>query len=375
MDPTQNKDSFDSFGPGGNNTGGPVGGQAASVAPPVGGEQGASVTNNGTITSNPMAPTGLNQMGMSSTNGVNSGFGQANFGALVGSNTGDIVVGDDSKKSKNGLAIGLIVVFVIAIIAVLVLFLSKNVINVVSKDELKVSFNKFANYVISGQELDTDINPELDYSYNYFLNKYDIDNKEDMYENTKKLFLNFEEKYNRYNNKDELTRFREYLDGMISTEGDLAVFMSRVYIKDLPSMMDVLADYARNGRNDALVKYKNYYYLNDVDNNEYITTFSSDYNDWLDKNIELFDLYNSSGCINNTDILVSCALGEQNRDFVSDSIENIDLLYESLEDSYDFSNGFIKIVYVINSLINGGDASDYVFIVDKNDEENGGLVE
>lgn len=147
MDPTQNKDSFDSFGPGGNNTGGPVGGQAVNSAMPVGGFRQAGV--------NPMISNAPNQM---------NSFGPAT--------EGDIVLNDGSAQKQSRIPIVILAVLIVAVIVVVIVVLiitqgSKG--GGVSATDEREAFNSYANYILHGTESKEDLDEEtIKYSEPYF---------------------------------------------------------------------------------------------------------------------------------------------------------------------------------------------------------------
>lgn len=311
---------------------------------------------------------GTNDVTLMNGSGMMAVGSSAPTNAPISSDNGDIVLGGDGRKSKKWWAIGIIVV--VLLVALGIVFIIMNISGGRKETKgLKESFNRFANYTLSGHELDTQIDPEIDLDGNYYLNNNE-DNKAEMYSRVEDLFLVFKEQYFR-SDISKTAQQSEYYDDIVNAEEDLAVFMSKVYTKDLPSEQDLMASYAINGRDTTIEKFNNYYSLDVLNNNRYAVDFHNHYKEWLDNSLNMLDIYNASGCINDKEIFVACSLTEQQNETITDLVKIIDNNYVALKDSYELSNHFIRMIFIINSLINNESISDYVLLVDDSYYENG----
>ena len=342
MEPS-NDNSFGSFGVSGSGGGVPGGVNPGGVG-----------VNSGNASVNP---------GVSGINSGNAGGMNMNYMMPVGSGAGDIVIGEDgSTKSKKWLVIcgaifGIVVVGLLGWLAVESIM--KN--SVPSTGDLKQSFNKFANYVLSGEELTTEINPELDVFYNYyFTNGVSVDNdRKELYEHTSALFTPFLEMYERTISKGHFSSDDEKLTAVANDEVQLLEFFSAVYVKPEIAFEDIIDVYGKGGA-DGVKQYLDDYYHGDTEN-PYYSGFSDYLKKWVDWQVKALDVYNSKGCIVDGTIKQSCSIdSEEDKAKVRGYNKNARNAKTFLDSYYNLSDNYVLNVFVMNALVNNGDVTLYV---------------
>ncbi|MBO7718134.1 hypothetical protein J6S37_01400 [Candidatus Saccharibacteria bacterium] len=313
-----------------------------------------------------MNPSNDNPFGSLSSGGPAGGVGSGSpISAPISSGSGDIVLNNGEKKSKKGLLVGgLVALVVLAIVLVVVLIVLRPRIS----NQVKGRFNAFANYVLYGEEKNTEINPELDLSYDYYF--VNNDDKVEVYDKTEELFGKFIAAYGDYSGED--LPGKQYLNDRIRGEKELLAFMRAFAFKNKITFSDLLAKFREGGKEGALAYAEQYYELPSSEENSYTESFLEDYDYWVEDVLGLLDFYNSNGCLVEESEMAACIIGKGNAELSAALTEKTNELERSERflRRYDaMSDRFVLWVFVLNAQINDGDVSQYVTTVSDEDEE------
>ena len=208
----------------------------------------------------------------------------------------DVAAADAKKKRKKIALIALAVVAVLAAglgIFLLIVQLSKP-----SASSVKSAFNRYANYVLYGEEKSSDIGEYSDTTRYTIMDKYtDVD--EDYNKNFKRLLDAF---YNAYNDAvNEGTYEKDGMDEFIDTAFAVYSTMELDSSYTLPQMAN---DYLAEGRENVLSKLEDKY-------NSYAEKTDSRYiYDWRQTRLEYLELvsdYVNEGCSATGSIDEQCA--------------------------------------------------------------------
>ena len=273
----------------------------------------------------------------------------------------DVVIGDapTRKSPRKPLLIGIALAILAVIILIVVIVSSNTSTNNASIGNLKTNFNRFANYVTSGNELASEINPDLDIFYNYyFVNEQyaDIEERTSVIYKTGSLFSAFLADYQTLIGKVQLSSNDQQLVAIVNETYQLLNFFGEVYTKPVITPNDVANAYIKGGSAQVL-QYINGYY-NELPDNTYFSDFMTTLRNWANWQIQILDLYSSAGCaIGGTSCKIEDdAITTKIREY-NDSLSNAG---SSLNSYYNLSENFVLKVFVMNALVNNGDVLLYV---------------
>lgn len=282
MDPTSQDNSFGSFGPGGNNPG--VGGGV----PPVGG-----------VANNPMAPTGLEQMGemgqSSQTNQMwqTSQMNQMGMApAVVSSDSGDVVIGGDGERKrgkKKIIALCAVIVIIVAIGVFLAFMLKQKKID----ERIGESWNNYYRVLSfgdeerdgnmkaeeSGQNISTSVNDW------YSVRTIDIKSKEEHDEYFASLKASFTDFYD--NAEKKISDIKNYSDAFYA-------FYNYNMLDELEG--NLLTVFKNQGEKSAKE------YINTLTSNViYVENLDNYLRNYLMTKLYIIQVYDSNGCYDDKD--------------------------------------------------------------------------
>lgn len=291
----------------------------------------------------------------------------------VTSGSGDIILDSGGGKSKGKIILAVIGVIVLIVVIVIAFMYGSSFMGAQKNSELRVKFNRYANYVLYGEESDEEIDSDLYLNYDYYFSNNDLDDegRREMYDRVDELFSAFLEEYEGIDNLETITDDEGLLEERVESEKQLLDFIRVVYIKDYLNSYDVYGMYIFDGREAALSDAKSYYEFPDMEDNQYVIDFVEDYDYWVDNTIKMLDLYNNNGCIYENTIDHGCMNGKSDEvlNELSEVKEAVLDGEEYVEYYYGLSNDYILNMFVINALMNDGDVSDYIIYRGDSDEE------
>lgn len=297
-------------------------------------------------------------------NPVNTGGMNMNYTMPVGFGTGDIVIGEEkSTKSRKWLVVCGVMIGVV-VLGLLGWFVAKSIMKngVSSTGDLKQSFNKFANYVLSGEELTTEISPELDVFYGYYFTDetYTDEEKVTINKKAEDLFTDFEKVYIGVIDKEKITSNDEMLIAFVSDSEKILDFLSVIYMKPRIEV-EKIADVYISGGSDSVQEYVDSYY-DALSGNQYYEEYKNATKKWAGLLVQSLELYNKAGCIVDGKVNWDCQVASNDTATVMEERIMDYLDVESTLDSYNKnrSKNLVLKVFVMNALINDGDVSKYV---------------
>ena len=201
--------------------------------------------------SNPVAPNGANSGGV--FDGGNNG--QMNH------DSGDIILQADGKKPKNGVIIGLVIGFVVVVVAVSVFLLvgmpkGKSVPDQDGKNttvrNYQEAFNVYANYYLFGEEGEKDTVEWGLTKVSAFQPAYDEslelvgEEDNDMTSQLVLYFNTFEEFYSDLSNKTD------YLTGLVENNSSTLAFLDAYYGNGITTRTEMIEKYASEGESAVI---------------------------------------------------------------------------------------------------------------------------
>ena len=274
----------------------------------------------------------------------------------INSEGGDVVLsGASGTEQKNKRLIVVIVAVVVLILLGVGLWALLGSGLFSGKSGVVTEYNKFANFVLYGEESDKAISDSYDENKDYyFLKKQETqEDRAALYEKANALYDAFLEKYNGVSNKTVLSKSASLLDSFVESEGLLIDFMEKVYVKDRLREVDYVKEYASNGK-DATEYLLNYYDLSEGSDNRFVNEFKEQLNDWLLAEGDYLDYYSNNGCFEGGMPSISCILDDENADKQQlDSFRKIKKdKFDEFVHNYNYLNDFMFNVYVIDGILN-----------------------
>ena len=306
----------------------------------------------------------------------NNSFGsstQGGVGVPISSGTGDIVLNSSSsKKPKKGLIV-LIVVLVLAIIGLVVAYfvLKPNGKSAINPSSYGTEFNKFANYVLSGEENGEKISSGLNLSYDYYLvgvldsnEGWDIKNA--VLNKTKSLYDAFLLKYNENrkqdndieNARDNIENDEMYYKGVLADSiddmGAMIDFMKKIYSRDRITLDVITEMYLSEGDELAKQEIANYYDFSDESENSYEMDFEGTLNVVVSAQLFLLQTYNDVGCLVNgemDDVCLSNNASTEQIDEISTARTDLNDALQNMESYYEMDKNLIDKIFWVNTLM------------------------
>lgn len=270
--------------------------------------------------------------------------------------TGDIVLQTaESSGQRKRWVVVLAIIAAAILLGVIVWLVFGSAFGNNASVSMKNSFNRFANYVVSGVEDDKDISTEYDPSEGYYFLTHQTTSEEqaELYNNTGVLLNNFMKDYRAGRGNIEET---DLLGAAVNDESQLMNFMSIVYTKQLPTRSYIEDTYLESGSAAALQELLRYYDFSQVDGNSYAEEFSVDYENWVSAQIANFDIYRDNDCLVDGTASLYCIRQKGDADLnetLSASNDAIKEARATLSGYFGFSNSFVANAFVINDLLNG----------------------
>lgn len=296
-----------------------------------------------------MDPTQNDSLG--SQTPMNMGYA----GVPASTGTGDIVLAPEKKSKKWWIVGGVVGVLLLGIVIMIMFIWPNNKVG--GRDgDMKSSFNRFANYVLYGEETVDEIDSALDTSYEYYFNNNS--NNDETYERINGLYDVF---LNNYNNQGK-QGLDDNTNAWVNSEKEMLNFMTALYPKKRITVLSLLDSYMEGGHVKADEFASNYYVFNN-NTSFYVERFSEDYNAWVDAALAFLDYYYNNGCLRNWGADYDCMIAKNSEAVIGEMDKRKDALKNAstvLDYHYSFSDDFVLGVYVLNAYINGGDVSDYV---------------
>ena len=290
-------------------------------------------------------------------NGTISSGGMSSGGVSSG---GDVVSASGPEKKSKKWAVILLLFLVVALVGGGVAFLLLGSGKTSSKDFRK-DFNRFANYVISGQESDADLTVDYDPSYNYFFlaNQGTQEEQIVLYEKTGELLNNFVDSYNKSSDDEKKEFDSEKMDQEIKNEVDLFDFMKTINTKEVLRDSDIMDMYMKNGYDNTLNEVMSYYSFNGDQSNSYMRNFSEIFKSWAKARLDMSRIYKENGCVMSGGLNYACQFQEDNNflEELNRYTEIVQLERRKLVYYYGLSPNFIENIFTINLLLkstNGG---------------------
>lgn len=293
---------------------------------------------------NPGAPMGS---GVPMNSGVPMGSGvPMNLG------TGDITLAGNEKKSKKWWIVALLALFVVAIVGGIVwYFVARPNGQGVFVGDTKTLFEEFENYMLIGENDDTDIDSEND---DDAANEEAVTSKNAFFVGVTRLG-NYEEQ------KRFFSKAKEYVSGLKASTNDAILLSTIGRMDDMISVTEqlsavsytdhILQEYLRSGDNGIED------YLEGIKNQTTNSSYSSMLNNieaLILKQKQLFGYYMKSGCIVNDSLDSNCVstVLKSNKEVgqLSDGIqvlthnnrENLNYLNRSVFDGIEEMRGLIE---------------------------------
>lgn len=215
---------------------------------------------------------------------------------------GDIVIADENAAAKKQKTkkIALIAVAALAVLGgALAVVLVINQINKPSANKVQLAFNRYANYILYGEEKDSDIGEYSNTTRYTIMDKFsEVD--ENYNKHLKELFDKFSEAYNAAVEKGIYKQ-----DSVVGTyRGSvMAAYYSFDMDKDL-AMNNIVSSLSQNGR-ETLVNEVNDKSAKYAENGA--SMLSGEWNQAMLTNIALGETYIGSGCVSGGKVNYSCA--------------------------------------------------------------------
>lgn len=250
--------------------------------------------------------------------------------------------------------------WVIAVVAVVVLAVVAGIVALIilkksgssTVDDVKNSFYKFANYVLSGEDSSAAITEEYDATDRYYFlaNQNTSENQSRLYADTGKLLKDFKGKYD----KLPAGAFGDKSQGIEQNVNDVASlfdFMELVYTKKRLFKPDIRDMYLENGYDGAYNEALAYYGgLNDSENS-YVAGFSELFKMWVKDQLDILEDYNKNGCIVDKTVNLQCVYDKvQNAE--GEKVESEFDRQGELNRYYNLDANFIVDIFIINALMN-----------------------
>lgn len=250
--------------------------------------------------------------------------------------------------------------WVIAVVAVVVLAVVAGIVALIilkksgssTVDDVKNSFYKFANYVLSGEDSSAAIAEEYDATDKYYFlaNQNTSENQSRLYADTGKLLKDFKNKYS----KLPAGAFGDKSQGIEQNINDVASlfdFMELVYTKKRLFKPDIRDMYLENGYDGAYNEALAYYGgLNDSENS-YVAGFSELFKMWVKDQLDILEDYNKKGCIVDKTVNLQCVYDKvQNAE--GEKVEPEFNRQGELNRYYNLDANFIVDIFIINALMN-----------------------
>lgn len=216
--------------------------------------------------------------GGSAGGGITSGGG---YSVPVSSGTGDIVLGGGQKKSKRGLIIGIILGLVLVVgVVVGVLVLP----GVLKTNDNKVAFNKYANFVLYGNE--DEGYRGTDYEISYFESQMsDIEKARAFFDKADVLWSKTD------------VEISGDLGAEYSQQREMYEFLSVIYKRDILRRNVVTEYYIENGE-EATKKYIDEYYdVSEETSNLYLRDLKETFSLWGNSIMDKIAIYDNVGCL------------------------------------------------------------------------------
>ena len=303
-----------------------------------------------------MDPSYNNSFGSFGSGGT--GNGVIFSGGVSGGDSGggDVVLASGSEKKSKKWAVVLLLFLVVALVGGGVAFLLLGSGKTSSKDFRK-DFNRFANYVISGQESDADLTVDYDPSYNYFFlaNQGTQEEQIVLYEKTGELLNNFVDGYNKSSDDEKKEFDSEKMDQEIKNEVDLFDFMKIINTKKVLRDSDIMEMYTKNGYDNTLNKVMSYYSFDGDQSNSYMRNFSEFFESWVKAQLGILKTYEENGCVMDGELNYTCQFQENNNflEELSQYSETVRLERRRLVYYYNLPLNFIENIFTINFLLKG----------------------
>lgn len=238
--------------------------------------------------SNPVAPNGVN------TGGV---FGGGNNGQM-NHDSGDIILQADGKKPKNGVIIGVIVVFVIIVAGLTAGFIMMNSDSKDVKGDVAVAktteekLNKYENYMVDGEISTEPIEIEYDRNIDYAIVKAFAEKDYDYFNELTTLWNDFENAFN-----DIEKEGHDTLNKKVRLQSNLMGFLNkRLSFTDLTSdaILESVLDHGADKTNLMIEET----YAPFKEDDYFLSSYYADAKIAKGKKmVELFVVYNENGCI------------------------------------------------------------------------------
>ncbi|MDO4742221.1 MAG: hypothetical protein Q4A79_02495, partial [Candidatus Saccharibacteria bacterium] len=257
------------------------------------------------------------------------------------------------SRGKRGLLIILIIALAMGVGVLIFVVLRMNFggKTIASAEE---SFNRFANYVISGEESTMPIEGEFDLGESYYFMSEQI-NKEaqaTIYKKTGELLEGAVSSFNKV--KEEGSVALSLLQSELLSMNQMLELMEIVYLKEEISGKKIIDEYVEKGRAGAIQALDNYYDYRGIKDNPYVNDFKATYEKWVDLRVSYEDVFSQYGCFKNGVQDLICLKnngGEKIASGAQDSLEEAWKLYEKLNYYYNLDTNFVLGVYRVNDLI------------------------
>ena len=268
---------------------------------------------------------------------------------------GPVFVGGGSaaeKKPKKWLIAVIVVVAVAVLAGIVALAILKKSGGSSTVDDVKNSFYKFANYVLSGEDNSAAITASYNVGDDYYflVNQNTPENQKKLYANTSKLLKDFKGKYDKLPAGafgDKSQEIGQNVDDIVS----LFDFMEIVYTKKRLFKLDIRDMYLENGYDGAYNEALAYYGgLNDSENS-YIAGFSELFKMWVKDQLDILEDYNKKGCIVDKTVNLQCVYDKvQNAE--GEKVESGFNRQGELNSYYNMNANFIVDIFMVNALMN-----------------------